>query len=71
MGDGGAKGCWDRYLKPSLPGALWTKGNRTVVVWVSQRGDREGLPFDMVEAMRTVTGGFISKLEGAPSGERD
>ena len=50
---------------PSLTETLWRKGNRTVVVWASLRGDGNAPPFDSVEVMITVTGGFIVGGEGA------
>ena len=48
----------------SLTETLWRKGNRTVVVWGSLRGDGKAPPFDSVEAMSIVTGGFIIEGEG-------
>ena len=41
------------------------KGNRTVIVWAFLRGDGIAPPFDSVEAMSMVKGGFIIGGKGA------
>ena len=65
-GDGEGVGARGRegYCKISLTETLWKKGNHTVVIWASLRGDGKAPPFDSVETMSMVTGGFIIGGEG-------
>ena len=64
-GEGGEAGGREGYYKPFLTETLWRKGNRTVVIWASLRGDGKTPPFDSMEATNMVTGGFIIEGESA------